>query len=254
MEALDQDRQPTQGILKIKTLRGGYAKSLGLQPGDKIIGLDGDEFFGTIADINMIFATDEDEENRDQVEAVLTLSREQRIFNVIVNQPLSVKCDTVNAEELTDLKQKDEFLNVAKMENLSQYMIFHDVKKNAELVLRSKSLLAMVIPPFWFLNQRVWEAAIASLLGLLATFAVHWILSVIYFVILCLYVGREHMNLAISFMNYRRFLYFQTIAAETELQAQRVAISLDNELYFRKPVHGLEQIKPRKRRKTPSKA
>ena len=112
----------------------------------------------------------------------------------------------------------------------------------------------MVIPPFWFLNQRVWEAAIASLLGLLATFAVHWILAVIYFVILCLYVGREHMNLAISFMNYRRFLYFQTIAAETELQAQRVAISLDNELYFRKPVHGLEQIKPRKRRKTPSKA
>ena len=79
----------------------------------------------------------------------------------------------------------------------------------------------MIIPPFWFLNQRVWEAAIASILGFIATFAVHWLLGVIYFAVLCLYVGREHMNLAVSFMSYRRFIYLQTIAAETELQRQQ---------------------------------
>lgn len=252
MEELNQEL-PDQKILKIKTVRGGYAKGLGLQVGDKIIGLDGEEFFGSIADINMLFDSDDDDDQHSRIQAVLTLSRQERIFNVIIDQPISVKCDAVDILEVADLKQKEEFLKTATFENLSQYMIFHDVKKNAELVLRSKSLLAMVIPPFWFLNQRVWEAAVASFLGLFATFAVHWILAIIYFAILCLYVGREHMNLAISFMSYRRFLYLQTIAAETELQAQQVAISLDEELYFKKPVRGLEQIKPKRRKKNLSK-
>lgn len=252
MDEINQE-SPTPKTLKIKSLRGGYAKSLGLQVGDKIIGLDGEEFFGGIKDINIRFDLDDDEDRHDPTQAVLTLSRDERIFNVIIDQPLSVKCEELDALETTDLKNKEDFLRIAAFENLSQYMIFHDVKKNAELVLKSKSLLAMVIPPFWFLNQRIWEAAIASLLGLLATFAVHWILAVIYFVVLCLYVGREHMNLAVSFMSYRRFLYLQTIAAQTELQAQQVALSLDDELYFKKPVQGLQQIKPNRRNKSLSK-
>ena len=253
MDEIDQEA-PVPKTLSLKSFRGGYAKSLGLQLGDRIVGLDGEEFLGSAADINERFDVDEEEYTRTQIQAVLTVSRDSRIFNVIIDQPLSVKFEEKDAVEAINPTKMEELLQHAKSDNLSQYMIFYDMKKNAELVLRTKSLLAMIIPPFWFLNQRVWEAAIASLLGLVATLAVHWLLAVIYFAVLCLYVGRERMNLAVSFMSYGRFLYLQTIAAETELQAQKVALSIDEELFFQRPVQGLEQIRPKKRKKNQSKA
>ena len=253
MDVLDQEPSSPKA-LSLKSFRGGYAKNLGLQLGDRIVGLDGDEFFGSASDINERFDVDEEEYARATIQAVLTVSREGRIFNVIIDQPLLVTFEEKDAVEVINPTRFEELLQNAKSDGLYQYMIFYDIKKNAELVLRTKSLLAMIMPPFWFLNQRVWEAAIASLLALAATLAVHWLLAMIYFVVLCLYVGREHMNLAISFMSYRRFIYLQTIAAETELQAQRVALSIDEELFFQRPVQGLEQIRPKKRKKNQSKA
>ena len=253
MDLLDQEPSGSK-TLNLKSFRGSYAKNLGLQLGDRIVGLDGKEFFGSASDINERFDVDEEEYARTTIQAVLTVSREGRIFNVIIDQPLSVTFEEKDAVEVINPTRLEELLQTAQSDSLSQYMIFYDIKKNAELVLRTKSLLAMIMPPFWFLNQRAWEAAIASLLALVATLAVHWLLAMIYFVVLCLYVGREHMNLAISFMSYRRFIYLQTIAAESELQAQRVALSIDEELFFQRPVQGLEQIRPKKRKKNQSKA
>ena len=140
---------------------------------------------------------------------------------------------------------------MAKHAELSEYLIYYDNKKNAELLLRSKSLLAMVVPPFWFLNQRMPEAMLASVLAGLAAMTAHWILGVIYYTILCLYVGREQLNLARAFMSYKRMIYMQSIAAVSEFQAQRTALSIDNDLYFRRPVEGLVQEKKRKGKKKP---
>ena len=164
MDEMDQDA-PSSKALVIKSFRGGYARSIGLQLGDRIVGVDGEEFFGSTADLNERFDVDEEEHEGSSMQAVLTVCRESRIFNVIINQPLSVTFEEKEVVEDILPTKLEELLQNAKSKRLYEYMIFHDIKKNAELVLKSKSLLAMIIPPFWFLNQRVWEAAIASILG-----------------------------------------------------------------------------------------
>ena len=107
------------------------------------------------------------------------------------------------------------------------------MQKNAELVDRSQSLLAMVCPPFWFLNQRMPEAALASILAFFVALTVHWILGVVFYLMLCIYSGREQGNMLIAFMSFRKFLYLQTIVAENELNAQRTVLSLDSEMFFK---------------------
>lgn len=108
--------------------------------------------------------------------------------------------------------------------------------------------MAMVAPPFWLLNQRMPEAAVTSILALVLTFAVNPILGAIFYSVLCLYVGREQMNLAMSFMSYKRMIFMQQIAAINELEAQKTAISIDPELFFLRPASGLVQVR-RKRAK-----
>jgi hypothetical protein len=41
----------------------------------------------------------------------------------------------------------------------------------------------------------------------------------------------------------------QSVAATDELQAQRVALAIDSDLYFKRPVEGLTQHKKRRKKK-----
>ena len=61
------------------------------------------------------------------------------------------------------------------------------------------------------------------------------------------------MNLAMSFMSFKKMIFKQQIAAVSELDAQKTAIEIDEELFFLRPAEGLEQQK-RKRVKAKLKA
>ena len=242
-------------FLQIKKVIGSYTKSLGLNAGDIIIGLDGDLFVGDSEQLKDYFEIDEVEDDdhvANEMVPILTIKREEVIFNVFCYKRIICKFDQIENPFPQPNEKLQKVLENAKSSELSEYLIYYDNKKNAHLLLRSKSLLAMVAPPFWFLNQRMPEAMLASILGGLATISVHWILGALYYAILCLYVGREQLNLAINFMSYKRLLYLQPIACSNEFEAQSTALAIDSELYFQRPVEGLVQNKKRrKKKKTP---
>tara|TARA_B100001093_G_C26684833_1_gene952137 strand:- start:297 stop:1100 length:804 start_codon:yes stop_codon:yes gene_type:complete len=245
-----QDQDISDRVLQIKKVMGGYGKNLGISQEDIIIGVDGELFFGTAEEFADYFDIDEDDDIVQKHKLVLTIKRQEAVFNVICHQRISCKFDRIDNPYPDSSTNPAKTLEMAKHHELSEYLIYYDNKKNAELLLRSKSLLAMTVPPFWFLNQRMPEAMVASVLGGMATLTVHWILAVIYYITLCLYVGREQLNMAMGFMSYKRMIYLQSIAAINELQAQIASLAIDNELYFQRPVEGLMQEKKRRKKKS----
>lgn len=250
-EPESQDGKLSNKCLQITKVLGGYAKSLGLLKGDIIIGLDGDVFYGDSEDFKSFFEIDDDDDDYSSEHSapIMTVKRNEAFFNVICYKKILCKFEQIDNPHPDPSEQVQQILETVKNGELSEYLIYHDNKKNAQLLLRSKSLLAMVAPPLWFLNQRVPEAMLASILGGLATLTVHWILGVLYYVILCLYIGREQLNLAISFMSYKRMLYMQPIASANEFEAQCTALAIDEDLFFERPVEGLVQKKKRSKRK-----
>ena len=236
-------------VLCIEKVVGGYAGALGLQKGDIIAGVDGVPFYGDKTDFNALFNFDEEDEEASTEEAtVLTVDRAGMFFNIVARMRVICTFKQVDApfSELPETLQ-NALLSATSIE-LSEYLIYYDNNKNAELLLRTRSLMAMVAPPFWLLNQRMPEAAVTAILAVVLTFAVNPILGAIFYLVLCLYVGREQMNLAISFMSYKRMIFMQQIAAINELEAQKTAISIDPELFFLRPALGLVQVR-RKRAK-----
>ena len=240
-------------VLCIEKVVGGYAGALGLQKGDIIAGIDGVPFYGTKSEFNTLFNFDDEAKDDPGFEAtVLTIYRDGMFFNVVARMRVICSFKQVDApfEELPENFQ--EMLLYAENTELTEYLVYYDNKKNCELLPRTRSLMAMVVPPLWLLNQRMPEAAIAAVLALGLTFVVNFILGAIFYCILCLYVGREQQNLAMSFMSYKRMIFMQQIAAVSELEAQKTAIRIDPELYFLHPAEGLVQEK-RKRVKTKAK-
>lgn len=236
-------------VLCIEKVVGGYAGALGLQKGDIIAGVNGVPFYGDKTDFNALFDFDEEAEVTSSEEVtVLTIDRAGIFFNIMARMRVICSFKQVDAtfSELPDSFQ-DALLSATSIE-LSEYLIYYDNSKNAELVLRIRSLMAMVAPPFWLLNQRMPEAAVTSMLAFVLTFAVNPILGAIFYSVLCLYIGREQLNLAMSFMSFKRMIFMQQIAAINELEAQKTAIAIDPELFFLRPASGLVQLR-RKRSK-----
>ena len=247
MEPVHEDAK--EQVLCIEKVVGGYAGALGLQKGDIIAGVDGVPFYGDKTDFNALFNFDEEDDEASAEEAtVLTVDRAGMFFNIVARMRVICTFKQVDApfSELPETLQ-NALLSATSIE-LSEYLIYYDNNKNAELLLRTRSLMAMVAPPFWLLNQRMPEAAVTAILAVVLTFAVNPILGAIFYLVLCLYVGREQMNLAISFMSYKRMIFMQQIAAINELEAQKTAISIDPELFFLRPALGLVQVR-RKRAK-----
>ncbi len=231
-------------VLSIEKVVGGYAGSLGLQKGDVIAGIDGVPFFGTKTEFNELFDFDEDSDDDSFFEAiVLTVGRGAMFFNVVARMRVLCSFKQIDApfEELPENFQK--MLLHAESTELAEYLIYYDNSKNAELLLRTRSLIAMVAPPLWLLNHRMPEAATAATLALALTLVVSPIFGAIFYCILCIYVGREQMNLAMSFMSFKQMIFMQQIAAVSELEAQKTAIEIDEELFFLRPADGLLQQK-----------
>ena len=251
-EVNETEQQGKRNVLSIEKVVGGYAGTLGLQKLDTIIGVDGERFYGTSQEFNAIFDFDEEGE-MPEIKFVLTVARGEVLFNVIAE--MRTICSFVEIEDpfpssSVELAQKLENANRA---DLSNYLLFHDKFKNAELLMHSKSLTAMVAPPLWLLNQRMPEAALAAFLSITITALVHPALGAIFYLVLCFYIGREQMNLAVSFMNFKKFLFKQTIAAVDELEVQETALALHNDLYFKLPANGLFQVKKHGKSKRPNK-
>ena len=77
-----QDNDTSDKVLQIQKVAGGYGKSLGLIKGDVIIGLDGDLFLGTKDEFKDYFDIDEDDDRADTSRPVLTIKREEALFNL----------------------------------------------------------------------------------------------------------------------------------------------------------------------------
>ena len=237
----DTEERVKQNVLSIEKVVGGYAGTLGLQKSDTVIGINGQRFYGTSQEFNAIFDFEEEDTVPD-IKVVLTVGRGETLFNVI--SEMRIICAFEEIEDPFPLASEDltQKLENANRIDLSNYLLFHDKFKNAELLVQSRSLTAMVAPPLWLLNQRMPEAALAALLSIIITTMVHPVLGFIFYLVLCFYIGREQMNLSLSFMNFKKFLFKQTIAAVNELEVQETALALHNDLYFTLPANGLLQV------------
>jgi len=250
-QTVPEDQGLSDQVLKIERVSGRYASSIGLLKDDIIAGVDGVPFLDGIKAFDELFdETDFDEDDVERHKIVLTIRRGEAFFNVVCHHKIKCKFVLVanpDPEPSIDLQEK---LQNAQDDLILEYIVYHDNQKNVHLLECSRSLIAMVAPPLWLLNQRMPEAALAATLAAIVAFVAHPILGGLYYALLCIYVGRDQHNLAVVFMNYRRMIHFQSIAAVNELEAQRTVRALDPDFYFSKPAEGLEQPKKRRRRKT----
>ena len=233
--------------LMIKELRAiSRARSLRLQPEDLVVAIDGAPFHKDIETFLDIMFECDPENGR-----VLTIWRKGILFNVIARGPLG--CVLEHAKPDVSEKATEDFqtFTVEPIESYATFEVLRDIFRNCMVLDTRLSPMAMIFPPLWLMQNRLWEVLIATFLIYGSTLAVHWLLFVIAYVVLSIYFRKAHLVLRRSFAMMRGRHIWLVVAETSELETQRLCRRMDPKCVFVPDLVGPPVVDepPKKRRR-----
>ena len=233
--------------LMIKELRTiSRARSLRLQSEDIIVGIDGVPFHNDIESfLDIMFECDPENGK------VLTIWRNGVLFNVIARGPLG--CVLEHAKPDVSEKATEDFksFTVDPIETYTTFEVLRDIFRNCMVLDTRLSPMAIVFPPLWLMQNRLWEVMVAAFLIYGSTLAVHWVLFVIAYIVLSLYFRKAHLVLRRSFAMMRGRHIWMVVAEKSELDTQRLCRRMDPKCVFTPDLVGPPVVDepPKKRRR-----
>ena len=240
-------QQEANTYLVIKELRSiSRARSLRLQPEDLIIAIDGEPFQKDIDTfLDIMFECDPEHG------VVLSIWRQGVILNVIARGPLGCVLEHAKPELAEQATADFAGVVVEPQENYTTYEVLRDIFRNCIVLDTRLSPMAMIFPPLWCIQNRLWEVLVAVFLVYGITLAVHWVLFVIAYVVLGIYFRKPHLVLRRSFAMMRGRHIWLVLAAKSELEAQRLCRKLDAKSIFVPDLVGppVTDEPPKKRRR-----
>ena len=233
--------------LMVKELRAiSRARSLRLQAEDIIVAIDGLPFHKDIETFLDIMFECDPENGR-----VLTIWRQGVLFNVIARGPLG--CVLEHAKPDVSEKATADFktYTVDPIETYATFEVLRDIFRNCMVLDTRLSPMAIVFPPLWLMQNRLWEVMVAVFLIYGSTLAVHWVLFVIAYVVLSLYFRKAHLVLRRSFAMMRGRHIWMVVAEKSELETQQLCRRVDSKCAFTPDLVGPPVVDepPKKRRR-----
>jgi hypothetical protein len=233
--------------LMVKELRAiSRARSLRLQAEDLIVAIDGVPFHKDIETFLDVMFECDPENGR-----VLTIWRNGVLFNVIARGPLGCVLEHAKQEVSEAATEDFKGFTVEPIESYVTFEVLRDIYRNCMVLDTRLSPMAMIFPPLWVVQNRLWEVLIAVFLIYGSTLAVHWVLFLIAYVVLGMYFRKAHLVLRRSFAMMRGRHIWLVVAETSELETQRLCRRMDPKCIFVPDLVGPPVVDepPKKRRR-----
>ena len=222
------DDSTLQTFLKlVEHGQSSRTRALRLKENDIIVAIDGISYHDTID--NMVDLLSSGEENDMWL---LTIWRNGKFFEVFTRGPLGGIFEFTRPEEsqmIIELFQKRE------MGQKEEYRIFEalrDVKRVVDVYDTTHSQVAVILPPVWLLQQKMWEPLLAISCVYLITFSVNIFLFALAAILVGLYFRQGQVTLRRSYGMFQDRQVWAILAARTTLEAQEMCRNIDERVNF----------------------
>ena len=241
-EGLEEVKE-TASFLKISELKlKCRARNLRLKEDDVIVAVDGEPFHGTILEFTNILS----EEDK---KTLLTIKRSDVIFELIAFGTLGTKFKFTSPEETIEIEKSFENHTIHPLEEYKIFEVLRNLRRRIDIIDASPSSLSWILPPFWLIQNKLWEVLLVAISVYLITFSVAWWMFIITWILLALYFKKGQTTILRSFSIYRDKHFWLVLAAKDEEEIQKVCRKLDPKCTFDYPlVPPLEEV-PKKKRK-----
>ena len=213
-------------FLKIKSIRtSSRAFQMMLKENDIILCLDG-EF------VNQTYEIFSKELHEIVDKKILTLVRDEILFNTFIEGPLGVVCEEVSSKEITNL----ENLDLKKVLDLNSFYQQFEVYKKPQsvsvLLNTIPTILASLAPPLWMVQNKLWIFLGISLIFYMVLFVVSPWLFFIGWILKSWYVGSCQIDILRYFYRFNNYRFWISFCEDSEKKAQQLARKFDNKVDF----------------------
>ena len=213
-------------FLKIKSIRtSSRAFQMMLKEGDIILCLDG-EF------VNATYENFSKELNEIVDKKILTLVRNDILFNTFIEGPLGIVCEEVSSKEITNL----ENLDLKKILDLNSFYQQFEVYKKPQcisvLLNTIPTILASLAPPLWMVQNKLWTLLGISLIFYMTLLVVSPWLFFIGWILKSWYVGNCQIDILRFFYRFNNYRFWISFCEDSEKKAQQLARKFDKKVDF----------------------
>ena len=249
MEEDASDEPQLQTFLKLKEHgQSSRTRALRLKEDDILVAIDGVSYHDTIDNMVDLLSSGEESDIW-----LLTIWRNGKFFEIFTRGPLGGIFEFTRPEEsqmIMELFQKRE---MGQKDEYRIYEALRDVKRVVDIYDTTHSQVAVILPPVWLLQQKMWEPLLAILCVYLITFSVNIFLFILAAILVGLYFRRGQVTLRRSYGMFQDRQVWAILAARSDLEAQEMCRNLDEKVNFVNALvkpYKKEVPRPRKKNKS----
>ena len=243
------DESQLQTFLKLKEHgQSSRTRALRLKEDDILVAIDGVSYHDTIDNMVDLLTSGEEGDMW-----LLTIWRNGKFFEIFTRGPLGGIFEFTRPEEsqmIMELFQKRE---MGQKDEYRIYEALRDVKRVVDIYDTTHSQVAVILPPVWLLQQKMWEPLLAILCVYLITFSVNIFLFILAAILLGLYFRRAQVTLRRSYGMFQDRQVWAILAARSDLEAQEMCRNIDEKVNFVNALvkpYKKEVPRPRKKNKS----
>ena len=232
------EEQIVQSFLQLKEHgQSSRTRALRLKENDVIVAINGEPYHESIDNMVDLLSSGEEDDTW-----LLTIWRNGKFFEIFTRGPLGGVFDFSRPEESQMIM---ELFLKRKMGEKKEYHIFEalrDINRVVDVYDTTHSQTAVILPPIWLFQQKMWEPLLAILCVYLITFSVNIYLFILAVILLGLYFRKGQVTLRRSYGMFQDRQVWAILAARSNLEAQEMCRNLDEKVNFLSPL-----VKPYKK-------
>ena len=213
-------------FLKIKSIRtSSRAYQMLLKENDIILCLDG-EF------VNVTYEVFSKELNEIIDKKILTIVRNEILFNTFIEGPLGVVCEEISSKEISNFENFD-LKKILDLNNFYKQFEVYKRPQSVSLLLNTiPTILASLAPPLWMVQNKLWVFLGISLVFYTVLLVVSPWLFFIGWILKSWYVGSCQIDILRYFYTFNNYRFWISFCEDSEKKAQQLARKFDNKVDF----------------------
>ena len=217
-----------QPFLKLKEHgQSSRTRALRLKENDIVVAIDGNSYHDSIDNMVDLLSSGEEGDMW-----LLTIWRNGKFFEVFTRGPLGGIFEFTRPDESQMIMELFEKRDMGQKEEYFIFEALRDVKRVVDVYDTTHSQVAVILPPVWLLQQKMWEPLLAILCVYLLTFSVNIFLFVLAVILIALYFRKGQVTLRRSYGMFQDRQVWAILAARSNKEAQEMCRNIDEKVNF----------------------
>ena len=123
-------------------------------------------------------------------------------------------------------------LKVSNLVGSSLFKAPRDLRRKVDIIDASQSQMSWILPPFWLIQNKLWEVLLVVSSVYLITLSVAWWMFAITWILLAVYFNKGQTTILRSFSIYRDKHFWLVLASISEEEVQKTCRLLDPKCNF----------------------